>query len=129
MSDEIVQNLGAGAETDLKAKLGEAYAPLMSDTRSMLSGVSQADLAALESELGSRGLLESAIELRRAAFSSIETPSALDPALAADALRAGAEIRKLKGDAEFVKKFTSGDRDARDKFERLHERAYPERRK
>lgn len=103
-----------------RARHGERFDLLLGDARQVLSLVPAETMHELEAELGTRALLDSSIELAKHARGP------LAPEVAADALKARAELDTLQSDTEFLEKYLGGDRQARDRMARLQERANPE---
>ena len=86
---------------------------IISNTRAMMSG-SEAEHTVAEQKLGTDGYY-------RAVFALREVGGPITP----ERVLAWSELQSLKGDREFVKKYTSGDKDARSKLDAIQRRAFP----
>lgn len=121
------QRLGEGGLDSLRQKYGDRFDPLWKASQKMLSNVSADDLNRVEAEFGARGAVEAIFALVQHVGGPGFDAETLDPALALDAISAGAELSEQKGDAEFMDRWASGDLRAADRFRHLNERAFPER--
>lgn len=114
----------------LKGEWGAAYSDKVAAAKSAAKafGVDAATVDKLEGALGFGGLMKffSEIGARMGEDKMVtgDGPRSFDGAMTPDAAKA--EITRLRGDNEFVRRYVAGDADSRLKMERLHRWAYGE---
>lgn len=117
--------------TALKTEWGAAYNDKVAKAKAAAKefGVDEAIADKLETALGTSGLLKFFANLGEkvgeSGFVSGTNSGAFD-GVAKTPAAAQAEIKELRADPEFVRKYVNGDVEAKQKMERLHRWAYPD---
>lgn len=125
---EQVQHQITTQQNELKTKWGSAYeqnSNIASQAAKAL-GMNEAQVKALGAALGPKGALEMlhglGVKLGEAKFIS-NGPTSGDTAL--DPAQARSQIKDLMNDTDFQRRLMSGDADAKNKWNRLHQQAAP----
>lgn len=119
--------------TSLKSQWGQAYDSNIQAGRNAAQrfGFSEEDLGAMESAIGTKGLLEKMASIGKAmgedSFESGDGKA--NPGFGITPAQAQAQITELRSSAEWVKQYTDpssvGHKEAKDKMTRLMQAAYP----
>jgi hypothetical protein len=127
---EQYQSTLKSEDTALKKEWGAAYDQNIKACQKAAKefGLNEENISKLEQALGYSATLKFMAKIGAKvgedSFVTGDNGSGFQGALTPD--RALAEIAELKKDAEFVRKYASGDREAYQKMERLHKFAFPE---
>ncbi len=121
MSNRYEQRIGIGVDAELRDKWGASYDRHLESAQAVTDNLGAETIVALEEEIGTRALLEGAVAIG----THLRMGTVLEPDVAEAALRAHAELQRMKSNPEFMRLYMGGDHHAREVMERAYQLAHP----